>query len=422
MLRLQAALLMVCATALPAQYRQSSLPTVPVMPVVRVANGVKTLQHDGTAFARATQLELSGAPVTVIGGANGDPDYDLTYAFGVALLSDGRVATLSSIGNKFYLFGADGQGQRTLARPGKGPGELLRPSGAFVLPGDTIFVADDGNRSLSWFVADKGVVRSKARGTAGGADLQRANGVFRDGRVLLSSSGSVEDGVLDKITRPLATAGIVSPDGGAQIVAKIPDLEVIKQTTLRRGTRHPETHVLGFTRGAVFAVWDTNVVTGSGDGYQLDVGNSTGIVHSRLAVAERRRPATQAMRDATIDLTMQRYRNQRGEGGRKPDLGEVERIERATPYADSLPPYSKLFVTPNKTLWVLDPAVPGDAGWTATAFRNDGAIVGRLQATGAGGPVTFGDDRVVVRTVDGDGVTLTVRKIAVTKLNGVAKR
>lgn len=44
--------------------------------------------------------------------------------------------------------------------------------------------------------------------------------------------------------------------------------------------------------------------------------------------------------------------------------------------------------------------------------RQHGAIVGRLAVSGTGTPVAFGNDRVVVRTTDNDGVVaMEVRRI-----------
>ena len=121
------------------------------------------------------------------------------------------------------------------------------------------------------------------------------------------------------------------------------------------------------------------------------------------------------MTAASIDRTMQRYRNSKGEGGLTLNLDEIDRIERDAPVADSLPAYGQFFTTPNKTLWVVDAVAPNAKEWTATAFRNDGAIVGRLRVLGEGPPVAFGNDRVVVSTQDADGVvTLTVRRITAT--------
>jgi hypothetical protein len=86
------------------------------------------------------------------------------------------------------------------------------------------------------------------------------------------------------------------------------------------------------------------------------------------------------------------------------DPNESRRVAREAPFADSLPPYEGLFVSPNATLWVVDATAPGDTSWSATAFRLDGAIVGRLQVGRAGRPVAYGNDRVVVREEDEDGV------------------
>ena len=71
-------------------------------------------------------------------------------------------------------------------------------------------------------------------------------------------------------------------------------------------------------------------------------------------------------------------------------------------------------MSPNKTLWIVDYIAPTDTEWSATAFRADGAIVGRLTVKGKGTPLAFGDDRVVIRSEDEDGVvSLTVRRIGV---------
>ena len=86
------------------------------------------------------------------------------------------------------------------------------------------------------------------------------------------------------------------------------------------------------------------------------------------------------------------------------DPAESRRIEQINPAADSLPPYSRLLVSPAGTLWVIDASAPGDSTGGATAFRHDGAILGRLSWRGRGTPMAFADDRVVMRETDEDGV------------------
>ena len=91
------------------------------------------------------QFVLAPIPVMIAGGANGAADYRLTYAYQAALLSDGRLATLATIGNKLLIFGADGRGQRVIGRTGQGPGEFMAVSGMFRMPGDTLFLPDGAN-------------------------------------------------------------------------------------------------------------------------------------------------------------------------------------------------------------------------------------------------------------------------------------
>ena len=86
------------------------------------------------------------------------------------------------------------------------------------------------------------------------------------------------------------------------------------------------------------------------------------------------------------------------------DANESRRLAREQPFADSLPPYSGFFTTRGGTLWVVDAIAPSDTGWSATAFRQDGAIVGRLEVAGRSRPLAFADDRVAIRTEDEDGV------------------
>ena len=401
-------------TAIAAQFKQSTLVTVPVTPTTRVEAGVKVHQHDKTAFARATQLELVGAPIAVIGGANGDPDYDLTNVEQVALLSDGRVATL--YGAKFFLFGANGQPQRTIASVGSGPGELRGATGNLLLATDTLFVLDLQNRQFNWCTPDKGFARGKQYVFDPRLRLTSVVGVLPGSRIVMSSMGTMvgSAATLGKIVRPLAPIAVISADGRSTPFAEVPDFELTEINVTYRGKPGTTSRPIRFPKRAIATVWDSTVVTGTGDAYQLDVRNGNGAVVSRISVNTPRVLITRAMIDTIIGAAMQRIRNTSSAERMTLTLQELEKAERDTPVADSLPPYAMLFVTPNKTLWVMDYPVPGTVGWSATAFRKDGAMLGRLHIAGAGFPLTFGDDRVVVRSEDQDGVvSLKVQRIGI---------
>jgi hypothetical protein len=382
-----------------------------VMPTVSTIDGVREMTHDATAFDRARKLELVGEPITVLGGA--DAEYDLQYAT-AQFLNDGRIATLARVGNQFYLFGRDGSGPRVLARNGGGPGELMRPSGPAVLAGDTLLIYDDGNLSISRFSPDGKLVRSVPRSAAGRGRSEKFMGALPGNRLVMSNRGLVQRGIPERVTRPTAFVSVVDSAGNTTHVADIPDLEVIEMDIEQRGRKVRETFFLAYGRFANVMVWDSSIVTSSGDGYRIDLRNAGGQVFSRLVVERPARAVTAEMNEARIQRAVSGMRRSGGEGGGDVlTIAEFEKYERATPVADSLPFFNAFFPTRSGTLWVLDYSPPTDSGWSATAFRSDGAIVGRLHVPNAGRPVAFEGDKVLVRTEDEDGVvTMSVRRIA----------
>ena len=116
------------------------------------------------------------------------------------------------------------------------------------------------------------------------------------------------------------------------------------------------------------------------------------------------------MRDAIIARELEQLRAPASE--RMIDPEESRRLARETPFADSLPHYGVVRTSPAGVIWVVDYTIPPDIGWAATAFRADGAIVGRVESSIRGVPVAFGDDRVVLRSTDDDGVvSLSIHRL-----------
>jgi len=73
------------------------------------------------------------------------------------------------------------------------------------------------------------------------------------------------------------------------------------------------------------------------------------------------------------------------------------------PYPDSLPSFSSVITTPGGLAWVRDQRLSADTTWGYTAVSGDGKILGRLLGHGRA-PIAFGEDRVVLREEDADGV------------------
>jgi hypothetical protein len=385
----------------------------PVFPRTRTVNGVVIREHDAGAFARAPSVQVDPTPIATAGGPDGHPDYDLTYAGSALFFRDGRFATLSRVGNLLFIFGANGTPQRQIGRQGNGPGEFMAPTDLIPLQADTFLFGDEPNGRFNWVLPDRGIIRDSLVPSAFGVSVHRLAGMLPRGTLVMHSGGLVSNVATDVPSRPPAKVYATTLGGAApKLVAELPDLDLVLRETRFRGRVLKSPAVLGFTRRALVAVWDTLIATaGSDSGYRIQARNPDGRVVSEIRVAITRRPVTKAMRDAFIAQSLKRFEQRSGEGGYV-DIEESKRLERERPFADSLPFSSNIFVSPNKTLWVIDAPATNDTAWTATAFRLDGAIIGRLRVPGQSTPLAFGNDRVLVRDTDADGVvTLRVYRL-----------
>jgi hypothetical protein len=152
---------------------------------------------------------------------------------------------------------------------------------------------------------------------------------------------------------------------------------------------------------ALVAMWDSVVVSASSEDYVVDGFSVQGKHLWRIEVSGPRRPVSRALRDAEIAAELGMLQSPLREPLINP--GETERLIRAAAYADSLPAYSAVFVSPDRLLWIVDTFARGDSVWYATAFGPDGRMRGRLRGA-VGAPVAFGVHQVAVRVEDADGV------------------
>ena len=163
----------------------------PVPATVRVENGVTVYDHAPDAFTRAPQWTLEPTPAAVIGGADGDPQYDLTRVTYVVPLSDGRVMTFARVGNKVIVFGRDGKGERVIGRTGQGPGDWMAFGDPVLLENDEVLVLDFGNRRLNWVSPDRGIVRSAPYEVSTGTHfMSNVGGLMSSGELLMHSAGT----------------------------------------------------------------------------------------------------------------------------------------------------------------------------------------------------------------------------------------
>ncbi len=108
-------------------------------------------------------LEVSVDTVTVIGGALIEDDayqFDRVTLNGLASDAAGRLYLLDPLGSRVLVYDSLGAHVATHGRSGGGPGELGSPSSLAIGPGDSIWVADFGNRRYTVYPPDGGEPRS----------------------------------------------------------------------------------------------------------------------------------------------------------------------------------------------------------------------------------------------------------------------
>ncbi len=360
---------------------------------------VVVVRHDADAFAKAPQWTVDSQPVVVYDGG-AQPEFDLTRVSVPVRLGDGRLLALDRLnGGRLMLFDASGHPVRVVARSGNGPGELMAPHDPMLVGGDTVSVDDEANGRVTFFSADKGLLRSKRLALSEGGPCSTPHGMLANGRVLrvYRCSGAPPAG-------RLPTLVMTSEHDLAAIdtVAVLPGAEFVPFVTRYRGVEREHPMPLRFYRDVLATAWDSTIVTANGeDGYVLEFRTPGGAVQRRVVVDQPRRPVTDAMREAQVEKELSRMS---GGGERMADVGESRRQAREMPFADSLPPYARLLAVNGGWLWVVDYAVPPDTTWAATAFTRDGEVAARLTSSKAGGPVWFSADEVMVRETDDDDV------------------
>jgi len=85
-----------------------------------------------------------------IGEAAGDADYQFGQISGVGVTSDGRILVLDQQAQRVQVYGPDGEYQRSIGRPGNGPGEFGPAANALLVGrGDTVIVPDLANQRIN---------------------------------------------------------------------------------------------------------------------------------------------------------------------------------------------------------------------------------------------------------------------------------
>ena len=364
-----------------------------------ISAGVRILEHTTDAPDRApNSLSLIPGPLAIIG--KNDTTHRPLEGFLRGPGDARRVDGLLYRWSPFRSAAPDGSRRQRIGRAGAGPQEF-RDADISRGRGDTILVTDAGNSRIAWVTATKGVIRTRA------LNLRRPGYSF--GPIAQFDHDTLIMGVASytpQFTKPgkrnqfpvglLTSANdsirIILPLEGGEMVASSP--------ALAARLRGMTTVAVRYAPNPVTTGWGTGFLAVRPDHWKLDLFQPNGKLVESVRIPVRRVAVTAQLRDRDVEGTIAAMQRR----ATKPiDVAAERAVHRDFPYPDSLPSFQDVKTTSGGIAWVRAVTLGGDTTWTYTAVALDGRILGRLTGTGHV-PVAFGDDRVVLRDEDSDGV------------------
>ncbi len=370
----------------------------PLMPTVRDSAGVTIYEHPADALERAPLITVDTVPLAVIGDAD-NIELDLSRSGTPVFLDNGNLALFAS--GSVWIFDADGNAVERIGRQGAGPQEF--GSGALALGlGDTIVVTDSRNSRISLVVPGEGVARVRTAMLRSDGSFYGSAGQIGDDAYLMINQGSslTPDAESERLKTP---AGRLDP--GSDTVRNTVSLKGQKVFVNRGGAAGGGISIEQYSPIDFATLWVGDVLVVRGDRWVVERYDTEGGLRTRIVVPRVRMPISEAMKREDIDAWIASFRQSMGAAleAEGMDTAQAWAELRNQPFADSLTHFRGVSTTRGGLAWLLAAERMSDSSWKYTAVRPDGRIIGVLQGEGRA-PIALGDDRVILRKEDDDGI------------------
>jgi hypothetical protein len=319
------------------------------------AQSPRVIDNPRPTWKPGEALVLAAKPTLVI-GAEGGPNYELSRVRGAARLKDGRIVVADAGSLTLRFYDASGRYLKSVGGKGGGPGEFEQMDSFWRLPGDTIVAGGMIRGDLSYFTGDGKYLLRLAKtppppppngGAAPGMPLtlapldgngQRVTGYLPMGRPRASGSRSVDS---------FPVAIVDQRHVEAHRLGSLPSMAVIMDAGELRSP--------WFGAKASFAADQKHFYSGLGAEYAIQVYTRTGTLSHVIRRAWTPRRVTKADMDSYVIEWGKRWIKSTGA------QAEAERADlRDDPYATTVPAFSQLIADGIGRLWVRE-AHLGDA-------------------------------------------------------------
>lgn len=372
--------------------------TVPLTPSVRDSAGVTIYEHPADALERAPEISIDTVALATIEDPN-DPELDFSRGGRPLMTKDGSIVAF--LDGSVYRFGSDGVMLERIGRSGDGPGEFRMGNLALGL-GDTILVGDMRTRRISFLVPEQGFVRARSVLLFTGGVIYVPAGQLGDDTILLRVAGPSIGPNLDPGRLPAPVSRLAAGSDSIEVLIPLDGMDLVTMPNNAFGLKSlPSKH----SPDAIAAQWGDEILAGRGDRWLVSRYRTDGSVAAHIVVDRPRIPIDDQIRtreiEAELNMTRRRLAGMPAAAAAETTVGF--NFVRDQPFTDSLPAFAGLDMAPGGTAWIRDAQFLSDSTWAYTALRRDGTILGRLKGSGPL-PVAFGDDRIILRTEDENGI------------------
>jgi hypothetical protein len=358
---------------------------------------------------------------TAIGEVVGDSTQDdLSRVFLGVALSDGGFAFFDPVRSAVWVVDSIGAVRRVIGRQGKGPGEFGWISGG-VARGvdDTLAVTDQQNARVTILHPTAGIVREAPFIPEVRGDGYSLNGGLPDGSWVASPAswilvGTGAPSIGERRGVPIQLVDPFADPARRDSIGFLTSVPAVKSRYRMMGREEDGVSFAQFADpGRAFAWGGAPAFYDNRRWEVVRLNPGAGVGQAIIRVVAGERTPTPAMveslvvrrrSDAMRPLPPGRTRMETPE--------EAEFTTRNRQLAEVISPFSMAHVAPRGTLWLVDQPVPGDATVAMTAVDTAGRLLGRAAVPAAWRIVAVGEDRVMVRVTDEEGVaTLRIHRL-----------
>ena len=352
---------------------------------VRDSAGVRIVE---TTAADAPVWTVRATPELTIGAVDGPPQYEFSGIVTAIRLADGRIVIADGASREIRFFGTDGRHQMSVGRRGNGPGEFPVLRRVIRMPGDSILVFDDRRITM---ITPAGTIASTVLAS-------RFTGMGR-GNEPVADLGGGRFAMTRRIPYPFPYEGppaikrestlvMITGMGAAKAdtVTQLADREMYIFPS-GMAYAHP------FEYSAAVAGWNGHVVTGTGEGYELRVFDSTNRLRSIIRrVDAPRAPLTSGRLDQFFAAVA------KIDGARSAERYRAENAERF-PGRRFIPSFRGMRADSEGYLWVQDFPSPdpprASRAFEWTVFAPDGSVAARVTTPPGFTPFSITDQHIV---------------------------